>query len=116
VALVPGHEQGFVFVHYRLMETPDQGGVLAFYEQPVMTLEGLPEEEPLPEAFQPLIVGLSEASWQYRGDDASTGGAWQETWETAEKLRLPAAVRLQMRSGEAPPLSVVIRVVNPEGV
>lgn len=116
LALVPGHEQGLVFVHYRLLQTADQGGVLAFYEQPVMTLEGMPEEEPGSEAFKPLIVGLSEAAWQYRGDEASTGGAWQETWEAAEQLRLPAAVRLEMRSGDAPPLSVVIRVVNPEGV
>jgi len=116
ISLVPGHEQGLVFVHYRFLETTDQGRVLAFYEQPVMMLSGVPEGEPGLEAFHPLIAGLSDAAWQYRGDEDSADDMWQAFWEPAEAFRLPEAVRLLLRSGEDPPLSVVIRVVNPEGV
>jgi general secretion pathway protein J len=114
LSLVPGHEQGLVYVHYRLLETADQGQVLAFYEQPVMLLEGVPQDEPEPEAFHRLIVGLGEAAWQYRGGGDTAEGLWQSVWETGEELRLPKAVRLRLRFGNDPLLSVVIRMVNPE--
>ena len=115
LSLVPGHEQGLVYVHYRLMETADQGWVLAFYEQPVMLLESVPQDEPAPEAFHRLMVGLSEAAWQYRGGEDVPDGTWQEVWDAGEQLRLPTAVRLRLRCGNDPPLSVVIRVVDPAG-
>jgi len=115
LSLVPDHEQGLVYVDYRLVETVDRGWELAFYEQPVVALEEGTVVEPEAASFHRLIGGLTEAAWQYRGGDDGAEDTWLETWDAGNQLRLPEAIRLRLRSGSDSPLSVVVRVVNPEG-
>jgi len=60
-------------------------------------------------------VGMTDAVWDYRGEEATAEAIWNTTWDSAERLVLPAAVRLTFRSGKDAPLSVVVRLVNPTG-
>lgn len=115
LSLIPGREQGIVFVHYRVFDTPDQGRVLGFYERPVVMLDRMPDIAPGPEAYHRLIVGLGDASWAYRGTGEAIGGGWQRIWDAGEQLALPDAVRFSFQPGADSPLSIVIRVVNPAG-
>ena len=116
VAMIPNQEQGLVFVRYRIFETRDRGLALAFYEQPLLALELPPDDGPGPEAYHRLIFGLAEISWHFRGREDTAGASWREGWAAGAGGQLPEAVRLDMRLGQDPPLSVVIRVVNPEDV
>jgi general secretion pathway protein J len=115
VSLIPGQERGLVWVHYRIFETSDQDHVLGFYERPVLALDQPPDEVPGPEAYYRLIVGMTDAVWEYRGEEATAADNWRHTWDSTERLVLPAAVRLTFRSGKDAPLSVVVRLVNPTG-
>lgn len=116
VSLIPGQERGLVWVHYRLFETSDQDRVLGFYERPVLALDQPPDDDVLgPEAYYRLIVGMTDAAWEYRGEEATAAEIWKNTWDSAERLVLPEAVRLTFRSGKDAPLSVVVRLVNPTG-
>jgi general secretion pathway protein J len=115
VSLIPGQERGLVWVHYRIFETSDQDRVLGFYERPVLALDQPPDEAPGPEGYYRLIVGMTDAVWEYRGEEAIAAEIWKDTWDSTERLVLPAAVRLTFRSGKDAPLSVVVRLVNPTG-
>jgi general secretion pathway protein J len=115
VSLIPGQERGLVWVHYRLFETSDQDRVLGFYERPVLALDQPPDEAPGDEAYYRLIVGMTDAVWEYWGEEAVAAEIWKDTWDSTERLVLPAAVRLTFRSGKDAPLSVVVRLVNPTG-
>jgi general secretion pathway protein J len=116
VSLIPGQERGLVWVHYRIFETSDQDRVLGFYERPILALDQPPDEAPGPEAYYRLIVGMTDAVWEYRGgEEATAADNWRNTWDSTERLVLPAAVRLTFRSGKDAPLSVVVRLVNPTG-
>lgn len=115
VSLIPGQERGLVWVHYRIFETSDQDRVLGFYERPVLALDQPPDEAPGAEAYYRLIVGMTDAVWEYRGEEAIDEDIWKDTWDSAERLVLPTAVRLTFSSGKDAPLSVVVRLVNPTG-
>ena len=115
VSLIPGREQGLVFVHYRITETAAHGYVLSFYERPVMTLEATPDADPAPEDYHTLIGDLTDAGWDYRGGEEAVAEGWRDIWDAGDQLTLPDAVRLSLRSGQEAPLAVVIRVVNPGG-
>jgi len=116
VSLIPGQERGLVWVHYRIFATSGQDRVLGFYERPVLALDQPPDEAPGPEAYYRLIVGMTDAVWEYRGgEEATAADNWRYTWDSAERLVLPGAVRLTFRSGMDAPLSVVVRLVNPTG-
>jgi general secretion pathway protein J len=115
ISLIPNREQGLVLVHYRILGTDGRQQTLAFSEQPVLTLGSIPADEPDADTYHPLLTGLADAAWQYRGSDDGRGAPWRESWDAGDALALPAGVRLQLRRGQEAPLAVVIRIVNPAG-
>jgi hypothetical protein len=114
-SLVPGRRQGLVSVTYRIFDTPDRGKVLGVYEYPLIIQGPRADNGQDAEAFQPLIEGLDEAVWTYRGLLPSGVADWQEDWPTEENQNLPQAVRLTLRPRGELPLRVIVRLADATG-
>jgi general secretion pathway protein J len=73
---------------------------------------GKPIVEDRPRPPEPLVEGLRQVRFRYRGIDPERGsiGPWQERWERTDQLPLLVSIELDSDDGTLwPPLVVALR-------